>query len=316
MVGERFIFNPVSKVIAPEAQDIIDNPQLLANWIYEVAIEFDKAVQTNLTASNGVIFVGTDIQHEDTSEIDNQDTSGAQVVDTITFDTFGHVLSFTTRNLTTSDIGAEPAFSKNTAFNKDFGDGTSEVQAGDAGLDSIAGLTTAADTMIFTTASDAYDTTIITTFGRSLVDDATAGDARTTLGLVIGTDVQAFDAGLESISGLTTLADRMIFTTASDVYEVTTLTTFGRSLIDDADAGTARTTLGLGTVAVQAGNQDLGTTDDVVFNTARLESLRLTDAITAPSTIGGVAQIYVDSADGDLKVKFGDGFVAVIAADS
>jgi len=42
----------------------------------------------------------------------------------------------------------------------------------------------------------------------------------------------------------------------------------------------------------------------------------MVDGITAPGTVSGRAQIYVDSADGDLKVKFGDGFVRVIAADS
>lgn len=71
-----------------------------------------------------------------------------------------------------------------------------------------------------------------------------ASGARTNLGLVIGTNVQAEDAGLTSIAGLTTLADRMIYTTASDTYAVTTLTSFGRSIIDDANAAAVRTTLG------------------------------------------------------------------------
>lgn len=79
-----------------------------------------------------------------------------------------------------------------------------------------------------------------------------ATGARTNLGLVIGTDVQAYDAGLQSIAGLTTLADRMIYTTASDTYAVTTLTSYARTLLDDTSATTARTTLGLGTIATQA----------------------------------------------------------------
>jgi len=79
---------------------------------------------------------------------------------------------------------------------------------------------------------------------------STASAARTNLGLVIGTDVQAFDAGLLSIAGLTTLADRSIYTTASDTYAVYTLTAAGRAILDDADASAQRTTLGLGTDAV------------------------------------------------------------------
>jgi len=65
-----------------------------------------------------------------------------------------------------------------------------------------------------------------------------------------GVSVQAYDAGLTSIAGLTTAADKIIYTTASDTYAVTDFTAFGRSLIDDADASAGRTTLGLGTAAV------------------------------------------------------------------
>jgi parallel beta-helix repeat protein len=42
----------------------------------------------------------------------------------------------------------------------------------------------------------------------------------------------------------------------------------------------------------------------------------LVDGITAPATRAGWATIYVDTADGNLKVKFGDGFVAQLAADA
>lgn len=72
-----------------------------------------------------------------------------------------------------------------------------------------------------------------------------ASAARTALGLTIGTNVQAHDAGLQSISGLTTAADTMIYTTALDTYATTPLTSFARSLLDDANASTALTTLGV-----------------------------------------------------------------------
>ena len=55
---------------------------------------------------------------------------------------------------------------------------------------------------------------------------------------------QPLDAGLTSIAALTTAANKMLFTDGSDSYDTTDLTAFARSLLDDANATTARTTLG------------------------------------------------------------------------
>ena len=78
----------------------------------------------------------------------------------------------------------------------------SDVQAYDAGLTSIAGLTTAANKMIYTTASDTYAVADLTAAARTLLDDSTVSDMRTTLGVAIGSNVQAYDADLTAIAAL------------------------------------------------------------------------------------------------------------------
>ena len=82
---------------------------------------------------------------------------------------------------------------------------------------------------------------------------STAANSRRNLGVEIGVDIQAYDAGLQSISGLTSAANQSIYLTASDTYAVYSLTAAGRALLDDADAAAQRTTLGLGTLATQSG---------------------------------------------------------------
>lgn len=116
-----------------------------------------------------------------------------------------------------------------------------------------SGVTSSSLTSVGTIGTGTWQGTVVgLSYGGTGANNA--GTARTNLGLAIGTNVQAYDAGLASIAGLTTVADQMIYTTASDTYAVTTLTSAGRAILDDADASAQRTTLGLGTIATQAAN--------------------------------------------------------------
>jgi len=70
-------------------------------------------------------------------------------------------------------------------------------------------------------------------------------------------------------TGLTSVAqDKIIYTSGANTFASSDISSFGRSIIDDADASAARTTLGLGTISTQASdsvNIDGGAIDGAVI---------------------------------------------------
>ncbi len=45
-------------------------------------------------------------------------------------------------------------------------------------------------------------------------------------------------------------------------------------------------------------------------------ALILVDGVTAPAAVTGLALIYIDTADGDLKIRFADGTTKTIVTDT
>jgi len=94
-----------------------------------------------------------------------------------------------------------------------------------------------------------YKSVTVDAYGR-----VTAGTNPTTLAGYGIADAQSLDATLTALAGVSVSADQLIYATGSDAFSTTSFTSFGRSLVDDADASTARSTLGLGTIATQNAN--------------------------------------------------------------
>lgn len=108
----------------------------------------------------------------------------------------------------------------------------------DATLTALAAVVTAANKLIYATGSDAFATTDLSAFIRTLLDDTDAATALATLG------AQPLDATLTALAAVTTAANKLIYATGVDTFATSDLTAAGLALLDDANADAQLTTLG------------------------------------------------------------------------
>lgn len=184
-----------------------------------------------ITAGNGLTKTGQ------TLDVGTAD-SGRIVVNADSIDlAVSGVNAGTYNGLTVDTYGRATGFSQPTTL---AGYGITDAQSLDATLTALAGVTVAADELIYATGEDAFSTTSLTTFGRSLLDDAADSDARATLGL-----------GSASTTDSSDYATAAQGATADAALPASSVSSFGGTLIDDASASDARATLELGSIATQ-----------------------------------------------------------------
>jgi len=266
----------------------------------------------------------------------------------------GITLANTDANITWQYNHASTAWKSNIDIDAASGNsykiaGTTVLSASTLG----SGVTASSLTSVGTLSSGTWNATAIAVaYGGT--GATTASGARTNLGLVIGTDVQAYHADLDNLSGMETgasaalalltqaeieiLDGALVSTTELNILNGVTATTtelnyldgasanintlalpanttisdFGKTLVDDADAASARSTLLLGSIATQAAdnvNIDGGAIDDAVIGANSAAAGTFT-ALAATSLdmngnidmSGASREITLNSSDADALV--------------
>lgn len=114
-----------------------------------------------------------------------------------------------------------------------------------APITALASVTPASDKLPYFTGASSASVTDLSSFARTLLDDADAAAMRTTLGVVSA----ASDAELDAIAALVSAADTLPYFTGSGTADLATFTAFGRTLIACANAAAGLTALGAAPLA-------------------------------------------------------------------
>lgn len=204
--------------------------------------EFSKTILDDVDAAS----VRTTIGANDASNLDSGTIPNARLPATITSNISG--VAATATKLAT------PRTINGVAF-----DGTANIsiaddtkQPADATLTALAGVTGAANKIVYFTGVDVVATTDFTSFARTLLDDADAATMRATLGannasnLTTGTVNNArLDPTLGALAGVTTGADTVPYFTGTDTASTFPVTTLAKSLLADTSQAEMQGTLGV-----------------------------------------------------------------------
>lgn len=162
-------------------------------------------------------------------------------------------------------------------------------QPANANLWGLAGLSTAADKCVYWTGAGTPALMDCKSWARTVASAADVAAGRAAFGVAIGSDVQAYNANLAAFAGLTGAAGKLPYFTSAAALSLADTTSYGRSVLNTADATALRLLAGLNNVA----NVDTTTQANVSFT-----------GLTVAAAAADTDTLPVNQGAGNLKQTF------------
>lgn len=161
-------------------------------------------------------------------------------------------------------------------------------------LQSIADLTTSGNEILYTTGTDTYTLqSNVTSFGRGFLIQTSQNTAQSYIGTRVGTDVQAFSSVLSGLSSTALTADDILYATSATSFSTVSSTSFGRSVLTQANASELQTLLG------SVGSTGSSSSDNAIarwYNTG-INTIQNSSSTISDSGILNTSGIEVDTID-------------------